>query len=311
MVGKLYIKYYSSDCNRYITYIKESVQKQLVVCVMLMQVCLETLFWTAVNQLFVVASLLAYFAVVFTLSSADMFLLFTASFPFVGENVQQQQGAPLQHPQPEMTGIKLELDFFSPIFCHPGVASSCLRQPTIWLTLLLTFALCMLPSLALRFLQVLLWPSVSDKVRRVLQIDLQASWHHVTSAFPPSVLLPSPPLPPSHEALPSSLLHFFHPPPSFSFSPLCSSSSSILLLQVRHRARQEVTLAPPTAPAARQRRASRRRSSYAFSHSQGFGNLLTSRRGLGLRALRTRPGLLSHNWDSSDGSLAAGVQHQK
>lgn len=54
---------------------------------MLTQVCLETLFWTAVNQLFVVASVLAYFGVVFTLSSADMFLLFTSSFPFVGENV--------------------------------------------------------------------------------------------------------------------------------------------------------------------------------------------------------------------------------
>lgn len=79
-----------------------------------MQVCLETLYWTAVNQLFVLASLLAYFAVVFTLSSTDMFLLFTSSFPFVGENVQQQQqqGAPLQRPQHEMTGIMFELDFY-------------------------------------------------------------------------------------------------------------------------------------------------------------------------------------------------------
>ncbi|XP_075885169.1 phospholipid-transporting ATPase ID-like [Nelusetta ayraudi] len=181
-----------------------------VLLVVTAEVCLETLYWTAVNQLFVVASVLAYFAVVFTLSSADMFFLFTSSFSFV------------------------------------GAASSCLREPAVWLTLLLTFALCLLPSLALRFLQVLLWPSVSDRAR--------------------------------------------------------------------HQVRQEVAPAPQAAPAARRKQASRRRSSYAFSHSQGFGDLLTSRRGVGLRALRARPGLLTHNWDSSDGSLAAGAPaapHQK
>lgn len=50
---------------------------------------------------------------------------------------------------------------------------------------------------------------------------------------------------------------------------------------------------PPPAPAPRRppaRRISTRRSSYAFSHSQGFGQIVTSRKFLA-RAPRRRPAL--------------------
>lgn len=49
------------------------------------QLCLDTHYWTAVNQFFVWGSLAAYFAISFTMYSNGMFLIFTSSFPFIGE----------------------------------------------------------------------------------------------------------------------------------------------------------------------------------------------------------------------------------
>lgn len=52
------------------------------------QLCLDTYYWTAVNQFFVWGSLAAYFAITFTMYSNGMFLIFTSSFPFIGEQIQ-------------------------------------------------------------------------------------------------------------------------------------------------------------------------------------------------------------------------------
>ena len=50
------------------------------------QLCLDTHYWTAVNQFFVWGSLSAYFAITFTMYSNGMFLIFTSTFPFIGES---------------------------------------------------------------------------------------------------------------------------------------------------------------------------------------------------------------------------------
>uniref|UniRef100_A0A3B3SJR2 Phospholipid-transporting ATPase n=1 Tax=Paramormyrops kingsleyae TaxID=1676925 RepID=A0A3B3SJR2_9TELE len=126
---------------------------------------LDTAYWTAVNQFFLWGSLAVYFAITFTMYSNGMYLIFTASFPFI------------------------------------GTARNSLNQPNVWLTIILTSILCVLPVVAFRFLLIQLF-----KVR-------------------------------------------------------------------------EAKAAPPPLPKrARLRRTSSRRSGYAFSHTQGYGDLVTSRR---------------------------------
>uniref|UniRef100_A0A8D0ARV2 Phospholipid-transporting ATPase n=1 Tax=Sander lucioperca TaxID=283035 RepID=A0A8D0ARV2_SANLU len=97
--------------------------------VMNIQLCLDTYYWTAVNQFFVWGSLAAYFAITFTMYSNGMFLIFTSSFPFI------------------------------------GTARNSLSQPSVWLTIFLTSLLCILPVVASRFLFVQLRPTINDKVR--------------------------------------------------------------------------------------------------------------------------------------------------
>ncbi|XP_068613709.1 probable phospholipid-transporting ATPase IM [Brachionichthys hirsutus] len=93
------------------------------------QVCLDTLYWTAVNQFFVWGSLAAYFAITFTMYSNGMFLIFTSAFPFI------------------------------------GAARNSLNQPNVWLTIFLASLLCVLPVVAYRFVLVQLCPTINDKVR--------------------------------------------------------------------------------------------------------------------------------------------------
>ncbi|KAG7499111.1 phospholipid-transporting ATPase ID-like [Solea senegalensis] len=147
------------------------------------QICLDTHYWTAVNQFFVWGSLAAYFAVTFTMYSNGMFFIFTSSFPFI------------------------------------GTARNSLSQPNMWLTIFLTALLCTLPVVAFRFILIQLRPTINDKVR---------------SKFRKEVL-----------------------------------------------------------PAAKPRRPPMRRistrSGYAFSHSQGYGDLVTSKRFLLTRPLKSRP----------------------
>ncbi|XP_033832109.1 phospholipid-transporting ATPase ID [Periophthalmus magnuspinnatus] len=155
------------------------------------QLCLDTHYWTAVNQFFLWGSLAAYFAISFTMYSNGMFLIFTSAFPFI------------------------------------GTARNSLNQPNVWLTILLTILLCILPVVAVRFIFKQLWPTINDKVR-----------HKVRK-----------------EALPAPVPR--RPPP---------------------------------------RRISTRRSGYAFSHSQGYGDLVTSKWVLLKR--KSRPPLFTKNTDS-------------
>uniref|UniRef100_A0A8D0A9C5 Phospholipid-transporting ATPase n=1 Tax=Sander lucioperca TaxID=283035 RepID=A0A8D0A9C5_SANLU len=144
------------------------------------QLGLEMSYWTAVNTFFVLGSLAMYFAVTFTMYSNGMFLILPSAFPFI------------------------------------GTARNSLNQPNMWLTILLTSILCVLPVVTYRFLFIQLCPTINDKVR----MDLLPKQH-----------LPPPPL------------------------------------------------------RTRIRRTSSRRSGYAFSHAQGYGDLVTSGRFLRRPAL--------------------------
>uniref|UniRef100_A0A3Q2ZKX6 Phospholipid-transporting ATPase n=1 Tax=Kryptolebias marmoratus TaxID=37003 RepID=A0A3Q2ZKX6_KRYMA len=138
------------------------------------QLGLEMSYWTAVNTFFVLGSLVMYFVVTFTMYSNGMFLLLPSAFPFIGS------------------------------------ARNSLNQPNVWLTIVLTSILCVLPVVTYRFLLIQLCPTINDKV---------PDQNQHAKATPP-------------------------PPPR----------------------------------RARIRRSSTRRSGYAFSHAQGYGDLVTSGR---------------------------------
>uniref|UniRef100_A0A8D0A590 Phospholipid-transporting ATPase n=1 Tax=Sander lucioperca TaxID=283035 RepID=A0A8D0A590_SANLU len=148
------------------------------------QLGLEMSYWTAVNTFFVLGSLAMYFAVTFTMYSNGMFLILPSAFPFI------------------------------------GTARNSLNQPNMWLTILLTSILCVLPVVTYRFLFIQLCPTINDKVRMDLLYQFTLHQH-----------LPPPPL------------------------------------------------------RTRIRRTSSRRSGYAFSHAQGYGDLVTSGRFLRRPAL--------------------------
>ncbi|XP_077593594.1 phospholipid-transporting ATPase ID-like isoform X2 [Stigmatopora nigra] len=174
-----------------------------LLAVVSLQLCLDTHYWTALNQFFVWGSLSVYFATTFTMFSNGMFLIFTSTFPFV------------------------------------GTARNSLNQPNVWLVVLLTTLLCIVPVVAFRFFLIQLRPSVNDKVRNKVR----------------------------KEALPAP---------------------------AQRR--------PPV------RRISTRRSGYAFSHAQGYGELVTSRRFLLKRPLKSRPAL----FPQTDSPLAANLpQHYR
>ncbi|XP_035495956.1 probable phospholipid-transporting ATPase IM isoform X2 [Scophthalmus maximus] len=136
------------------------------------QLGLEMSYWTAVNTIFVLGSLTVYFAVTFTMYSNGMFLVLPSAFPFI------------------------------------GTGRNSLNQPNIWLTILLTSTLCVLPVVTYRFLLIQLCPTINDKVM--------------------------------------------------------------------FKVRQTKASPPPPTRRARIRRTSSRRSGYAFSHAQGYGDLVTS-----------------------------------
>ncbi|NXG67568.1 AT8B2 ATPase, partial [Hemiprocne comata] len=92
------------------------------------QIGLDTSYWTVVNQFFIWGSLSVYFAITFTMYSDGMYLIFTASFPFI------------------------------------GTARNTLGQPNVWLAIFLSIALCVLPVVGFRFLKAQLKPTPSDKV---------------------------------------------------------------------------------------------------------------------------------------------------
>ncbi|KAJ4938344.1 hypothetical protein JOQ06_002964 [Pogonophryne albipinna] len=143
-----------------------------LVIVVTVQIGLDTHYWTVVNHFFVWGSLIVYFAILFAMQSDGMFGIFTSSYPFV------------------------------------GTARNCLSEKSVWLVILLTSVVCVVPGMAVSFLTVELFPTLTDKVRHVQQFR-------------------------------------------------------------RRQGPQEQSLR-------RVRRTSSHRSAYAFSHQQGYGELITS-----------------------------------
>uniref|UniRef100_A0A3P9CGV0 Phospholipid-transporting ATPase n=1 Tax=Maylandia zebra TaxID=106582 RepID=A0A3P9CGV0_9CICH len=142
------------------------------------QLSLDTYYWTAVNHSFVWLSTIGYFAISVTMYSNGMFYVFPGHF-------------------------------------NVNFLKNTLNQPNVWLTIFLTFLLCILPVVAFRFIFIQLCPTINDKVR--------------------------------------------------------------------YKMRTEELTAP--APRRLLRRRSTR-SGYAFSHSQGYGDLVTSRKFLIKRPLK-------------------------
>ncbi|XP_054843021.1 phospholipid-transporting ATPase ID-like isoform X3 [Eublepharis macularius] len=97
------------------------------------QMGLDTAYWTIVNHLFIWGSLAMYFTVTFTMYSDGTYLVFTASFPFI------------------------------------GTARNTLNQPSVWLAIFLCVTLCVLPVVGFRFMKTQLKPTVSDKVLSKIQ----------------------------------------------------------------------------------------------------------------------------------------------
>ncbi|TDH09495.1 hypothetical protein EPR50_G00087590 [Perca flavescens] len=143
-----------------------------LVIVVSVQIGLDTHYWTAVNHLFIWGSLTVYFATLFAMQSNGIFGIFPSNFPFI------------------------------------GTARNCLSEKSVWLVILLTTVVCVVPSLAVSFLRVDLFPTLTDKVRHLQQSS-------------------------------------------------------------KRQGPQEQSLR-------RIRRTSSRRSAYAFSHQQGYGELITS-----------------------------------
>ncbi|XP_017563788.1 probable phospholipid-transporting ATPase IM isoform X3 [Pygocentrus nattereri] len=104
-----------------------------LVIVVSVQIGLDTNYWTAVNHFFIWGSLAVYFAILFAMNSDGIFRIFPSQFPFV------------------------------------GTARNALNQKSVWLVILLTTVVCIMPVVAMRFLKTDLHPTQTDKVRLLQQ----------------------------------------------------------------------------------------------------------------------------------------------
>ncbi|KAE8284798.1 Phospholipid-transporting ATPase IC [Larimichthys crocea] len=95
-----------------------------------LQISLDTSYWTFVNCFAVLGSIAIYFGIMFDLHSAGIHVIFPSAFTFT------------------------------------GAASNALRQPYLWLTIILTVGISLLPVICIQFLHKTIWPSVGDKVQR-------------------------------------------------------------------------------------------------------------------------------------------------
>uniref|UniRef100_A0A671PRU5 Phospholipid-transporting ATPase n=1 Tax=Sinocyclocheilus anshuiensis TaxID=1608454 RepID=A0A671PRU5_9TELE len=95
-----------------------------------LQISLNTSYWTFVNFFAVLGSIAIYFGVMFDIHSAGIHVIFPTTFTFT------------------------------------GAASNALRQPYLWLTIILTVGICLLPVICIQFLYQTICPSVGDKVQR-------------------------------------------------------------------------------------------------------------------------------------------------
>uniref|UniRef100_A0A7N8XD56 Phospholipid-transporting ATPase n=1 Tax=Mastacembelus armatus TaxID=205130 RepID=A0A7N8XD56_9TELE len=95
-----------------------------------LQISLDTSYWTFVNCFAVLGSIAIYFGIMFDIQSAGIHVLFTSAFTFT------------------------------------GVASNALRQPYLWLTIILTVGISLLPVICIQFLHTTISPSEGDKIQR-------------------------------------------------------------------------------------------------------------------------------------------------
>ncbi|XP_033951833.1 phospholipid-transporting ATPase IC [Pseudochaenichthys georgianus] len=115
-----------------------------------LQISLETSYWTFVNCFAVLGSIAIYFGIMFDIHSAGIHVIFPAPFTFT------------------------------------GAASNALRQPYLWLTIILTVGVSLLPVICLQFLHKTIWPSIGDKVqrnRKKYEMELQEEERKKPSAF--------------------------------------------------------------------------------------------------------------------------------
>lgn len=112
------------------------------------QIGLDTSYWTFVNAFSIFGSIALYFGIMFDFHSAGIHVLFPSAFQFT------------------------------------GTASNALRQPYIWLTIILTVAVCLLPVIAIRFLSMTIWPSESDKIQKHRKrLKAEEQWKRQESSF--------------------------------------------------------------------------------------------------------------------------------
>uniref|UniRef100_A0A9J8ABU2 Phospholipid-transporting ATPase n=1 Tax=Cyprinus carpio carpio TaxID=630221 RepID=A0A9J8ABU2_CYPCA len=104
-----------------------------LVIVVSAQIGLDTNYWTAVNHFFIWGSLAVYFAILFAMHSDGIFTIFPNQFPFI------------------------------------GTARNSLNQKIVWLVILLTTVVCIMPMVAVRFIKADLYPTHTDKVRLLQQ----------------------------------------------------------------------------------------------------------------------------------------------
>ncbi|KAI5612796.1 phospholipid-transporting ATPase IC, partial [Silurus asotus] len=95
-----------------------------------LQISLDTSYWTFVNCFAVLGSIAIYFGIMFDIQSAGIHVIFPSNFKFT------------------------------------GVAANALRQPYLWLTIILTVGISLLPVVCIQFLCKTIWPTVGDKVLR-------------------------------------------------------------------------------------------------------------------------------------------------
>uniref|UniRef100_A0A673IEF0 Phospholipid-transporting ATPase n=1 Tax=Sinocyclocheilus rhinocerous TaxID=307959 RepID=A0A673IEF0_9TELE len=88
-----------------------------LVIVVSVQIGLDTNYWTAVNHFFIWGSLAVYFAILFAMHSDGIFTIFPNQFPFI------------------------------------GTARNSLNQKFVWLVILLTTVVCIMPMVAVRFIK--------------------------------------------------------------------------------------------------------------------------------------------------------------
>ncbi|KAK2509734.1 hypothetical protein MC885_020764, partial [Smutsia gigantea] len=112
------------------------------------QIGLDTSYWTFVNAFSIFGSIALYFGIMFDFHSAGIHVLFPSAFQFT------------------------------------GTASNALRQPYIWLTIILTVAVCLLPVVAVRFLSMTIWPSESDKIQKHRKrLKAEEQWQRRQNVF--------------------------------------------------------------------------------------------------------------------------------